>query len=1057
MGYAFSNRAVFRVGRKAFAAALLGTTAFAVLLPATTGPATAQSAQISFNIPAGPLSQAITAYGRQAGLQVTFLASTAAGKTTAGFSGTATREGALSRLLSGTGLSYSFTAANTVAISTVPAAEGTADAAGSVVLDTIDVTAQGVGDAPFRTPAAVSTTTAANLQGRYGGDVNQALRNTPGTFSRPGGNQPGLSVNIRGMSGYGRVNSMIDGVPQTFRNGAGHGAYGGTYLYLQPDFIAGVDITRGAVSGAAGSGTLSGAANFRSIGIDDILLPSSNAGVMTKWKVGSNGYDWSGMTAAGMRTAINGGEGEMSVMGAWADSQSKDYRNGDGTTFYERNRPLGGLGKIEIKPNDTHALKLGWVYYDNDFRNSGYMWGVKNNTYSLNYAFTPDSNLFDTKINLYYNKANMLYDPGAGGGSYAGRETDAISFGGDITNTSTFDLTKGFGLKLDYGVSYHMDDYRVSERRGVNQPGKLAKASAFTDATLSYGMFDFITGLRYDHWHLSGTRQARTQGTGAGGSAECPVGPENCPAEHVSRDGGKVNPKFTLAANPTNWLQLYTTYSHTYRPPTAQESFWGLVGIGAQLGSGIYNNMDLEPETSKGWDLGFNIAKNDLFFEKDTARLKVGYFDNRIKNYITNGTISMERCAGAAECWYDTAMWINVPGTTRMRGVEIEGGYDAGFAYANFSYTNATTKTPAGGMVGSGGNADIDILPKYYGMVDVGMRFFDEKLALGGKARFVGKGTYATISFTTPEATLTDVPSYTLFDIYGSYDFNEASRLFFSVENVANKVYAVPLSGDGVQLAGKGRTFIAGFSTKIGVPGMSSKPADPDAGIMAAIAAQKGGMIAPASYDWSGFYAGVSAGHDWSRNGNDYALDASGVSYTSSYRQRLEGFLGGVYAGYNHDFGNGFVAGVDADLNIADSSGGPDTFSVYRANASDYLNATLKSKQSWSGALRGRIGYAYGRYLPYVAAGVAVAGYEHEASFANGWLATARDPVSGSKTHTGFTIGTGIEHAVTDKAIVRAEYRYSDYGSADFSAAGLDRKVTIDSSHDLRFGLSYKF
>jgi hemoglobin/transferrin/lactoferrin receptor protein len=213
------------------------------------------------------------------------------------------------------------------------------------------------------------------------------------------------------------------------------------------------------------------------------------------------------------------------------------------------------------------------------------------------------------------------------------------------------------------------------------------------------------------------------------------VGPENCPAEHVSRDGGKVNPKFTLAANPTNWLQLYTTYSHTYRPPTAQESFWGLVGIGAQLGSGIYNNMDLKPETSKGWDLGFNIAKNDLFFEKDAARLKVGYFDNRIKNYITNGTISMERCAGAAECWYDTAMWINVPGTTRMRGVEIEGGYDAGFAYANFSYTNARTRTPAGGMVGGGGNADIDILPEDYGMIDVGLRFFEEKLALAHPVR----------------------------------------------------------------------------------------------------------------------------------------------------------------------------------------------------------------------------------------------------------------------------------------------------------------------------------
>lgn len=40
---------------------------------------------------------------------------------------------------------------------------------------------------------------------------------------------------------------------------------------------------------------------------------------------------------------------------------------------------------------------------------------------------------------------------------------------------------------------------------------------------------------------------------------------------------------------------------------------------------------------------------------------------------------------------------------------------------------------------------------------------------------------------------------------------------------------------------------------------------------------------------------------------------------------------------------------------------------------------------------------------------------------------------------------------MTDKAIVRAEYRYSDHGSADFSAAGLDRKIGIDSSHNLRF------
>ncbi len=934
------------------------------------------------------------------------------------------------------------------------AADAQTSSGGAVVLPTIVVGGSGgdvSGDAQYRTTAPVSSTSKSDLETRFGGNANQALRNTPGTFSRPGNNQPGIAVNIRGMSGFGRVNSMIDGVPQTFRNGAGHGAYGGTFLYLHPEFMAGVDIARGAVPGAAGSGTLAGAANFRSIGIDDILLPDSNAGVMTSFKVGSNGYDWSAMTATGLRTVFKDG-GEMSIMGAWADSQNKNYRNGDGTSFEEVNNPLGGLGKFEFKPDDTHALRLGWVYYDNDFRNSGYRWQVNNNTYSLNYEFTPDSNLFNTKVNLYYNKTFMAYDRTAGGGSYIGRETDAYSFGGDITNVSTFDLTDDIRLKADYGVSYHMDDYQVTAHRGVNQPGKLAKTSVFGDTTLSYGMFDLTAGLRYDHWQLSGIKQARTQGTGGGWYEECPVGPTNCAAEDVSRNGGQLNPKLTLAANATDWLQLYGTYAHTFRPPTPSESFWGLVGIGAQVGNGIFNNLHLKPETSRGIDIGANIVKDNLFLANDKFRLKAGYFHNNVENYITQGLVAMDRCAGAAVCMINSAMWLNVPGTTRMYGFELEGGYDAGFAYANFSYTNAKTRTPVGNFVGGGGNADIDILPEDYGMIDVGVRLFDQKLVLGGKARYVGKGTYATISFTGTEPTFTDVPSHVLYDIYGSYTFNEASRLFFSVENIGNKVYAMPLSGDGVQLAGRGRTFIAGFSTKLGVPGMSSRPLGDS--LATAIAMENGGLAQ--HYDWSGAYVGVSAGHDWTRTVNDFTFTSPGA-YQATHRQLLEGFTGGLYAGYNHHFGNGIVAGIDADLNIANVAGGPDTFTVFRTNSANYLNATLESRQNWTGSLRGRIGYGFGRFMPYVAAGIEATGYDHRVSFVARPLATQPAPATGSTTHVGFTLGTGIEHAVTDRAVVRAEYRYSDYGDADFAVSGMTQTVKTESSHGLRLGVSYKF
>lgn len=97
---------------------LLVSTAIAAGLAVTHREAIAQAqAQTSFSVPAGPLNRALTAFGRQARVQVTYLASVASAKTSPGFSGAATQEQALARILEGTGLRYSFPNATTVAIS----------------------------------------------------------------------------------------------------------------------------------------------------------------------------------------------------------------------------------------------------------------------------------------------------------------------------------------------------------------------------------------------------------------------------------------------------------------------------------------------------------------------------------------------------------------------------------------------------------------------------------------------------------------------------------------------------------------------------------------------------------------------------------------------------------------------------------------------------------------------------------------------------------------------------------------------------------------------------
>lgn len=100
----------------------------------------------------------------------------------------------------------------------------------------------------------------------------------------------------------------------------------------------------------------------------------------------------------------------------------------------------------------------------------------------LNYALTPGNNLVDARVNLYYNQANLLYEPNSTSSSYRGRTAEALGWGGDFSNTSRFALSDELGLKLFYGASYNMDDYSVTYR-GANAPGTLENASGFADGT----------------------------------------------------------------------------------------------------------------------------------------------------------------------------------------------------------------------------------------------------------------------------------------------------------------------------------------------------------------------------------------------------------------------------------------------------------------------------------------------------------------------------------------------------------------------------------------------
>ncbi len=191
------------------------------------------------------------------------------------------------------------------------------------------------------------------------------------------------------------------------------------------------------------------------------------------------------------------------------------------------------------------------------------------------------------------------------------------------------------------------------------------------------------------------------------------------------------------------------------------------------------------------------------------------------------------------------------------------------------------------------------------------------------------------------------------------------------------------------------------------------------------------------SFSWAGAYFGGQVGYGWGRAKLDDRTDG----HTSEFKP--DGFVGGLYTGYNFDMGNNVILGIDGNLdydNLKKSHG-------YFTNGA--VATTGKTELQWSGAVRARAGYAVDRFLPYIAGGVAFGGIKDSIAFGG-------NDFSKHRTQTGWTIGTGVDYAATDNILLRLEYRYTDYGKKDFGLDNLDTRGSF-KTNDIRLGVAYKF
>jgi opacity protein-like surface antigen len=229
--------------------------------------------------------------------------------------------------------------------------------------------------------------------------------------------------------------------------------------------------------------------------------------------------------------------------------------------------------------------------------------------------------------------------------------------------------------------------------------------------------------------------------------------------------------------------------------------------------------------------------------------------------------------------------------------------------------------------------------------------------------------------------------------------------------------------------------------------------------------------------NWTGFYVGGFAGAAAGRT--DIGFVGSPLVIAGE-RPWVMGGLGGIELGYNYQFPNKWVVGVEGDVGAANVHGGRTagaadgiTTNVATAGTTAFSPQvmTIADKTNWMATATARVGYAWDRTLFYVKGGAAFedssttvaciygpTGRNAGSSCLNQALVVTGGFSTPSYTRVGWTIGYGTEFDLGKNWSAKAEYDYLSFGRHTALATDGTTFLTDKSwVSQVKIGVNYKF
>lgn len=495
---------------------------------------------------------------------------------------------------------------------------------------------------------------------QYASNALDLLRSIPGVSLSGFGSTNGQNLNMRGYESSG-VLITIDGIRQDIDAGTITGTF------LDPMFIKKIIAIQGSNSLQDGSGALGGTIVLKTVNARDLLAPEQSHGAILTLGYSHNdqGYQYGSL--------LFGRTDDTDGLIAFSTRSKGSPHLSDGSIPFNKEDIHSLLAKGNWTITPSYMISAQLRYYQNDgiqlrnpevvkpsrYKNSRYDRITSQYDIQLTQKIYPlytENWLIDW--DLYYSKQMIKQKPI---GESDDEKRSLINKGSKISNHFIWDDNQFAAHQFNMGSEFYQQQQEANKQANHFPPATLRNISVWLEdeITLNKLPITFSVGTRYTNY-------------------------KNDSDKYGNNQDSQWTPRAAISISPTNWLELFSSYSEGYRTPSLNEIYNDSRHF---PGSYFKPNPHLRPERNHTIEYGLKLHFDNKLLANDSLQWSATFFDTKATDYITT-IVDPQKL--------DT-LSINTPSVV-IHGIDSRINYTTPWFNAVLAYNRTHAKDTTSGM-----------------------------------------------------------------------------------------------------------------------------------------------------------------------------------------------------------------------------------------------------------------------------------------------------------------------------------------------------------------------